>query len=143
MSYLLDASVMAPALEEAHPHYTRALPWLARARRGEIEAAITAHTLAESYSALTVMPVRPRVSPERACRLVSEGAAHLRIVEVTEADYRQTLQRVADLGLPGAVIYDALIATVAARLNVDGLVTFNVRHFQRVWPEGRDRIMAP
>lgn len=143
MTYLLDASVVAPALEARHPNHARALPWLGRAKRGEIEAAITAHTLVESYTTLTVLPVYPRISPGHACRVLTEGTAHVRIVELTEADYRQTIQRVADLGLPGAVIYDALIACVAARLNVDGLVTFNVRHFQRVWPEGQDRIISP
>lgn len=143
MTYLLDASVVAPALEAAHPHHARALPWLVRARRQEIEAAITAHTLAESYTALTMMPLQRRITPGCACRLLTEAAAHMRVVELTETDYRQTIQRVADLGLVGGPVYDALIATVAMRLNVDGLVTFNLRHFRRVWPEGHGRIITP
>jgi predicted nucleic acid-binding protein len=143
VTYLLDASVVAPALAAIHPHHARALPWLARAARGEIEAAVTAHTLAESYSALTLMPVQPRIPPGHACRLLSDGTVHLRIVELAEADYRQTIQRVADMGLTGGIVYDALIACVAARLNVDGLVTFNLSHFRRVWPEGHDRIISP
>ena len=104
---------------------------------------MTAHSLAESYSALTLMPVQPRIPPSLARRLLSEGTAHLRIVELTEADYRRTIQRVADLGFVGGLVYDALIACVAERLNVDGLVTFNVRHFRRVWPEGHDRLIVP
>lgn len=143
MIFLLDTSVVASALEVAHPHHARALPWLVRARQHEIEAVITAHTLAESYTALTMMPLEHRIAPGQACRMLGEGTAHLRVVEITEADYRQTIQRVADLGLIGGPVYDALIATVAARLNVDGLVTFNVSHFRRVWPEGHDRIIVP
>ncbi|HUT32572.1 MAG TPA: PIN domain-containing protein [Planctomycetota bacterium] len=143
MTYLLDSSVVAPALADIHPHYARALPWLARAARGEIQAIMTAHSLAESYSALTLMPVHPRIPPGVAWRLLNEGTSHLGMVSLTEADYRQAIQRVAELGLPGGFVYDALIACVAARLKVDGLVTFNVRHFQRVWPEGHDRIIVP
>ncbi len=104
---------------------------------------MAAHSLAESYSALTLMPAQPRIPPCLARRLLNEGTAHLRIVELTEADYRQTIQRVADLGLVGGLVYDALIACVAERLSVDGLVTFNIRHFHRVWPEGHDRIISP
>jgi len=143
VTYLLDSSVVVPAAAAGHPNHGRALPWLAKAARGEIQALMTAHSLAESYSALTLMPAQPRIPPSLARRLLSEGTVHLRIVELTEADYRQTIQRVSDMGLTGGIVYDALIACVAGRLNVDRLVTFNLSHFRRVWPEGHDRIISP
>ncbi len=110
---------------------------------GEITVALTAHTLAETYTGLTNLPITPRVQPHLAWELIRDSAAQARIIPLTEADYRQTIERVANLGLVGGLVYDALIAGVAMRLNVDGLVTFNVRHFRRVWPEGHDRIISP
>ena len=110
---------------------------------GEIAVVLTAHTLAEAFSRLTNLPVSPRIQAGVAWQLIRENTAKAQIVPLTEADYRQAIQRVAYLGLPGGVVYHALIACVAARLNVDGLVTFNVSHFRRVWPEGHDRIISP
>lgn len=141
--YLLDSSLMVAALVEAHPHHGRALPWLSRLATGEIEAVVTSHSLAEIYAALTRLPVTPRVSPSLAWRLIRENTSRAKIVPLAVSDYRRTIEKTAELGLLGGVIYDALIAGVAERLKVEGLVTFNVHDFRRVWPEGRDRIVSP
>jgi predicted nucleic acid-binding protein len=143
VKYLFDSSLMVAALVEAHPHHHRAFPWLSRMCAGELEAALTSHSLAEVYAALTVLPVRPRISPSLAWRLIRESASKAKIVPLTASDYRRTIERVAELGLSGGVIYDALIACAAEKLAVDGLVTFNVNDFRRAWPEGHDRIIAP
>jgi len=143
VNYLFDSSVLVAGLVEIHPHHARAQPWLDRMGAGEITVFVTAHALAETYSGLTNLPITPRVQPHLAWELIRDTAAQARVVPITAADYQRTMQRVAQRGLAGGIVYDALIATVAARLNVDGLVTFNVRHFQRVWPEGHDRILAP
>ena len=143
MPYLLDTNVVVAGLVKRHPHHYRAGPWLVRARRGEIEAALTTHCLAETYCILTTMPVRPRIPPTAAWRLIRDGTASLTLVPLTADDYHRTLQRVAELGLPGGVVYDALIACAAQKLDVEALVTFNVSDFRRVWPEGHDRIVEP
>ena len=110
---------------------------------GEIDAALTSHSLAEVYSALTVLPISPRIPPSLAWRLIRENTAKAEIVPLTADDYRRTIERVAELGLSGGVIYDALIACAAEKLAVDALVTFNVNDIRRVWPEGQDRIVSP
>jgi predicted nucleic acid-binding protein len=143
VNYLFDSSVLVAGLVEIHPHQARAQPWLDRMEAGEIAVALTAHTLAETYTGLTNLPITPRIEPCLALELIRDTAAHARIVPITEADYRRTIQRVAERGLVGGLVYDALIAGVAERLKVDRLVTFNVSHFRRVWPEGHDRIISP
>ena len=58
---------------ESHPAHSRALPWLLRSLRGETELAICAHSLAELYAVLTALPVRHRIAPDTARRLIQES----------------------------------------------------------------------
>jgi predicted nucleic acid-binding protein len=143
VAYLLDTNVVVAALARRHPEHGRAAPWLVRARRGEIEAALTTHCLAETYSILTTLPSRPRIRPNVAWRLIRKAKAPMGLVPLTADDYHHALQRMAELDLPGGVVYDALIARAAEKIDAEALVTFNVGHFRRVWPEGHDRILAP
>ena len=53
------------------------------------------------------------------------------------------IQRMADLNLAGAVIYEALILRAAERAGVERVLTFNVDDFRRLWPEGAAKIAAP
>ena len=143
MTYLFDSSVLVPALVEVHPHHDRAWPWLERAAGGEIEAALPAHALAEVYATLTTLPISPRIPPSLAWRLIRENTSRVKLIPLTASDYRRTVQRMAEMGLAGGVIHDALIACAAEKIQAEGLVTFNVSHFRRIWPEGHDRIISP
>ena len=78
MKALLDTSVLVAAVVQAHPQHGRALPWLARGRRGEFQLFVASHTLAEMFAVLTTLPVKPRISPSTAWRLVSENVARRR-----------------------------------------------------------------
>ena len=49
----------------------------------------------------------------------------------------------AELGLSGGVIYDALISRVAQKSRVDHILTFNIDDFRRVWPEGVAHFILP
>lgn len=49
----------------------------------------------------------------------------------------------ANLGLSGGSVYDALIARSAQKSQVDRLLTLNVDDFKRVWPEGIEKITLP
>jgi len=140
---LLDTSVLVPALVEVHPNHERAYPWLERAAAGEINVAVSNHSLAETYATMTKLPVRPKIPPGLASRLLRDGTVALTLVPLTAEDYHRTIGRIAELGLAGGMVYDALIACAAEKLDVEALVTFNVSDFRRVWPEGHDRIVAP
>ena len=65
------------------------------------------------------------------------------MVTLAPADYSLTLQRVAELGLPGGVVYDALLARAAEKSAADRLLTFNVKDFRRVWPSGASVLFVP
>ncbi len=144
MKILFDTSVLVAALVESHPDHARALPWLAKAKRGEVGYLVSCHTMAELYAVLSSLPLKPRISPGLARRLVQEnveGAAGL--VALSASDYREALGRAADLGLSGGVIYDGLIAQAAVKSRADRLLTLDVDDFRRVWPEGEGKLAAP
>jgi predicted nucleic acid-binding protein len=144
MKVLVDTSVLVAALIESHPMHGRAHPWLDRAIGGEFEWAVAAHSLAELFHVLTAYPVRPRIPPGTARQLIQENIVKKAgVVSLTGGDYSAVIQRMADLDLAGAVIYDALILRAAERAGVDRVVTFNLDDFRRLWPERAAKIAAP
>jgi len=144
MKIVFDTSIIVSGIVESHPMHTKCLPWLQRAKAGEVECIVVSHTLAETYAVLTTLPVKPRISPLVAQRLIDNNLQTIaRIVPLTIADYWNTIQRMTAMGLSGGTIYDALIATVARRLSADKLLTLNIDDFRRVWPEGNQVISMP
>jgi predicted nucleic acid-binding protein len=144
MKILFDTSIIVSGIIESHPMHTKCLPWLQRAKAGELDCIVVSHTLAETYAVLTTLPVKPRISPLVAQRLINTNIeAIARIIPLTTGDYRTTIERMSALSISGGSVYDALIATVARRLSIDMLLTLNAGDFLRVWPEGRQTITMP
>lgn len=144
MRVLFDTSVLVAALVERHPMHERALVWLKRAIAGEFEFLVSAHTMAELYAVLTALPGIPRVSPGTAWRLIHENVErNASIVSLSASDYTSSIRRLADAGLSGGVIYDALIAKAAKKEKADRLLTFNADDFKRVWPDGAASVVVP
>jgi len=141
---LADTSVLVAAMVESHPDHERAFRWLRQARHGEIELAVCAHSLAETYSVLSTLPVRPRIGPETARRLVRDNVESVAtIVELRGRDYLAVLDRMSSSGLAGGIVYDALAVRAAEKVEADRLVTLNAADFRRAWPDGVDRIIEP
>jgi len=144
MRTLFDTSLIIAALVEPHPMHGRSLPWFKRAKAGELELVVAAHTLAEAYAVLSTLPIKPRISPSAAWRLIHENIERIaKIVSLTPSEYMSAVKSVSDMGLSGGIIYDALIAKVAQKSKTECLVTLNAEHFNRVWPEGQTVICTP
>jgi predicted nucleic acid-binding protein len=144
MKILFDTSVLVAAIVEAHPMHSRCLNWLQRAKAGDFEFLVVSHSLAEAFAVLTTLPVKPRISPAVGLRLVRSNIEEAaKLVQLTTADYRSTINRMSEMGLSGGTVYDALIATAAHRSSVGRLLTLNPNDFYRVWPEGKDIISVP
>ena len=137
MSTMLDTSVLVAAFVRRHPRHDVAIGALRRAD----DLTIAAHMLAETYAVLTRLPTRPRISGGVARKLIRENlTARGRVVALSARDYDAALGRMADLGLTGGAVYDALIVAAAQKAKVDRFVTFNGADFRRVWPEAGDRL---
>lgn len=138
MRVLLDTSVFVPALVPALPQHEKAVPHVESAHRGETSLVVSSHALAECYSSLTSLPVRPAVTPGQARRLIDKNIADAadEIVSLEADEYLTILQRMTDLGLESGAVYDALHVRCAEKAAADELRTFNGRDFRRMPPTG-------
>ncbi|MBM4350638.1 MAG: type II toxin-antitoxin system VapC family toxin [Deltaproteobacteria bacterium] len=144
MKILFDTSVIIASIIESHPMHSRVFPWLKRAKSKEFEMLVASHTLAELYAVLTTLPLSPKITPGMARQLIHNNIETIsKIVPLSSSDYFSVIQQMADLGLSGGVIYDALIAKVAQKSKVEHLLTFNIEDFKRIWPEGVKHIYLP
>lgn len=103
----LDTSVVVAALlgwHEAHES----------ARRAAGGAVIPAHALLESYSVLTRLPAPHRVAPAVASTLLAGWFPPERILHPGPDLGGSIVARLADAGIGGAAVYDALVALTAA-----------------------------
>ncbi len=124
--------------------HERSLVWVKRAKAKELEMLVASHTIAELYGVLTTLPVRPRISPDTAVRLILENVRKIaKIVSLSVSDYEATIERLAELGIPGGAVYDALIARAARKSGAERFLTLNAGDFERVWPEGKSLLSLP
>ena len=141
---LFDTSVLVAGIVAAHPAHALALPWLQRAHRGSIGFLVATHTVAELYAVLSTLPVRPRIGPGLARQLVRENVlAKAKVVSLSAADYEAVIDEVADLGLSGGIVYDALLARAFRKSGGGKLLTLNPRDFVRAWPAGAPDVVRP
>lgn len=144
MKTLFDTSVLVAALVQPHPRHAAAVPWLRRAKEGEFDIVVAAHTLAELYAVLTTLSVSPRISPAMAMRLIKENVESVaKVIALSSADYSAVLRGLGDLGLSGGIVYDALILRAALKAHADRLLTFNLSDFRRLTTDNEITIAAP
>ena len=135
--------MLVAAFEVSHPRHTVCLPWLQQAQTEQIQGLIATHTLAELYSVLTRLPVRPRISPELAQRLISENLERFEVIPLTTEDYQMVLAQMVNLNLTGGGIYDALIAQAAVKAEANTLLTLNPNHFTRLGEDMARLVQVP
>ncbi|MBI2192638.1 MAG: PIN domain-containing protein [Planctomycetes bacterium] len=127
-----------------HPHYARARAILQSVVDRRDEGVISTHSLAETYSVLTSLPLIPRILPLEAQRLVEMNIqAHFRLVSVSSSMYLSAIDACSRQSLAGGRIYDALLLECAREANCHRIYTFNVDDFRRLASDLADRVMAP
>jgi predicted nucleic acid-binding protein len=143
MKILLDTSILVAAIVEAHPAHAQGLIWFKRATSAADKGYVSAHSLAETYSILTTLPVQPRISPGEARRLIQHNIIQkFEVVTLSSQDYADVIDILAEIGITGGATYDALILRAAANADVDMVVTLNEKDFRRVYPDLADKIVA-
>lgn len=109
---------------------------------GPDRGCLCTHTIAEYYAVLTGKSV-PRIAPPQAVNAVANLLGCLDAVPLCCEDYRRAIRWMADLGLQGGSVYDALIACAALKMEADALLTLNPRHFVRLGESIRPLVYAP
>ena len=109
----VDTSVAVPLLLANHQHHLSV-----NAHVGDALLGLTAHSAAETYSVLTRLPGDSRVIPADALELMTERFDQLQAADQTSLDF---VRRMAEVGIAGGAVYDALVALAVARV-VDGVL---------------------
>ena len=144
MKILLDTSVLVAAMVEGHPAHERALPWLQRIKVGTDVGFVAAHSIAELYAILSILPVQPRISPVTANQLIQQNVLDIcKIVSLSVQDYTRIIKHLSESNIVGGVTYDAIILYTAFKTDIDCIVTLNKNDFFRIYPGIVDKIVLP
>jgi len=140
-----DTTVLVAASAQSHPHYAQARPALLRVAAGQDKGFMGQHSIAEVFATLTRLPIKPRMHPVEAARIVTENLLPVfEIVPAGKEDYLEALNMMASGGWSGAKIYDILLLRCAAKCAVERIYTFNLGDFRQLAPPGlEEKICAP
>ena len=141
MTALLDTSVFIAAFWGDHPDHAASVSLYKSLSKKQ--GLCAAHSLAEVFSIMTRLPVRPAIPPEQALFFVDDIYHRYSIVALHASEYFLTIRTLAERGLGRSLVYDALIARSAQKSKADALFTWDVADFQRIAPEMADRIRTP
>jgi predicted nucleic acid-binding protein len=143
LDIFFDTTVLVAAFVQSHPHYTQARAALLRVISAQDKGFIGLHSIAEVFAALTRLPVKPRIHPVEAVRIVNENILpNFTVVSLDKQDYVEVLSTMADGGWIGAKVYDALLLSCAARCA--RIYTFNLGDFKSLAPVSlQEKICAP
>ena len=144
MTVFCDTSVLVAACIRNHPHYERARPILEAIAGGKEAGVISTHSLAEMFSALTSVPVVPRILPSEAQSIIATNIQrHFQLVAVTPAMYARAVEICVARGVGGGKVYDALLIECARHSKADRIYTFNLHDFRLLAPDLVERLVAP
>lgn len=141
MKQFLDSSVLVAAFLGDHPHHEASAAVFAGSAKKHSSCGV--HSLAEVYSTLTILPLKPMVAPEQALLFLSDVRARLSLISLDEAEYLETLERAAQSRISGGRVYDALLLRCAAKSKAETIYTWNLKHFSQLAPELASRIRTP
>lgn len=143
MRVLLDTSVIVPALVDQLPNHAVCFSTFVALTNGEERPVCSAHAIAETYSVLTALPVRRRIHPTDAARIIEQSLLpRFHVVELTTDDYRDAFKRVASAGLRSGIVYDALHLAAARKAECSRIYTYNLEHFRAISTDGIE-VTAP
>ncbi|MFZ5806339.1 MAG: type II toxin-antitoxin system VapC family toxin [Verrucomicrobiota bacterium] len=144
MRVFFDTSVLVAASIQKHPHFPRAFGAMKQVAQKRAQGFVSAHSLAETYSTLTALPLAPRIHPMEAKRIIVENILkYFRVISLSSRDYRSVISYLAQQGFTSGAIYDALLIRCAEKKSCAYVYTFNVEHFQRIAPALSEKIVAP
>jgi len=144
MRVFFDTSVLIAAALDTHEDHARSFSALERARAGNDEGIIGAHTLAEMYSVLTGAPPPLRHTPQQALLSIEENVTkHCIVVALTGPEYMALLRDCALGDVKGGTVFDALLLRTAKKASAQRIYTLNLKHFRRFGGELQALVTEP
>jgi len=141
VKHFFDTSVLIAAFWGGHPNHEASIKLLASANKKT--AACALHSVAELYSGMTALPVRPVIPPEQVLLFVQEVRDRLTLVTLQEEEYVSAISNAAERGFTSGRIYDALLLTCAAKVKAEIIYTWNIKHFRMIAPQLSGHIRTP
>jgi len=136
LKVFFDTSVLIAAFVMAHPEHENSLPWLQKVKKKEIVGVISVHSLLESYSILTTLPLSPKIHPSLAVNLIKENViSNFEIIKYNTDDYIRLLNELASENIFSGASYNGLILYAAKKINIDKILTLNLNDFIRIAPQ--------
>lgn len=138
----VDTSVVVAALVSWHESHHAARAALEQAMEGTPGIIVPVDVLVETYSVLTRLPAPHRLSPADAYRLLRENFHRSKTTALLGKDAWTFLESLAATNVAGGTVYDARIVAAARKAGANRILTMNVRHFERLVPDGFE-ILVP
>ena len=105
---------------------------------------VCAHSVAELYAILTILPIKPRISTTVAYDLIQRNVYDLcEVLPLSAEDYSAVTKHLSRKGITGGVTYDAVILYAAIKEKVDRVLTLNESDFRRIYPQMAELIISP
>lgn len=143
MRVAFDTSVLVAALLENHTHHQRALIWWKSVVAGDLEGVFSLHALAETWSVLTRLPLKPRLSGSEALQVLERLQQAFTTIALPQELYDAALRRSATSKLSSGAVFDALHVVAAEAAEADLILTFNVKHFLPLTTSASPLLLAP
>src|SRR6266849_1584890 len=141
MKEFFDTCVLVAAFRREHVHHVPSLKRFAAAEKRH--SACGLHSLAEVFSVMTTLPVKPMIPPEQALLFVEEIRNRLTLVSLSAEEYFAAIQSAASGGFTGGRVYDSLLLACAAKSKAQAVYTWNLKHYQSLAPDLAPRIQTP
>ena len=136
MRVFFDTSVLVPALVDQLSNHHSSFAVYYSYTSGENIGYCSAHSLAETYSVLTALPLPKKINSIEARMLIEESILQrLQVVELDKTAYQHALESVSSKGLTNGIIYDALHVEAAQKAACSRIYTYNIDHFEALSPQ--------
>ncbi len=140
MRWLFDSSVLVPVFYADHPQHASSSKLFRESGKNDCCAL---RTLGEVYTALTGLPLRPRITGPEGMAIVRQIREKLTLISLSESEYVAALEMASSGTVVGAPAYDALIAQCALKAGAEVLLTWNVRDSTRLGPAVARLVKTP
>ncbi len=128
-AYLPDTSCLVALLCQWHEHHEATRQTMKKLRRASHPMILSAHSLIETYSVLTRLPVPYRLSEETALKLLESNWGKTEVISLTADEYWKLFRTLYRNSISGGMVYDALIAACARKGKAGSILTWNPQHF--------------